>query len=57
MEKSGRLQLSTVEFILCTQQKVVPERILYSWGIKNYDELKEFLDSGYFEVVDVASEV
>ena len=56
MEKSGRLQLTTEEFVQCSQQKVVPDRIKNSWGLKNYQEVKEFLDSGDFEVVDVRNE-
>ena len=57
MEKSGRLQLTTEEFIQCSQHKVIPDRIKNSWGIKKYEELKEFLDSGDFEVIDQCSEI
>jgi hypothetical protein len=51
MEKSGRIQLTTVEFAEITNLHCCPQSVTSKWGIKTYKEVQGMISSNNYEII------
>ena len=50
MNKDGKIRLTEEDYVLF-QQGQLPTGIKSQWGIEKYQELKEMIDSGQWELI------